>query len=62
MVPVDLIVPEELASKAGRRSARLPGERGKAAARKSPGLAGAVVDNSPIKLASLEGGDARLIR
>ncbi len=61
VVPVDLIVPEELAPKAGRRSARLPGEHGKATARKSPGLAGAVVDNSPIELASLEGGDTRLI-
>lgn len=61
VVPVDLIVPEELAPKAGRRSARLPGEHGKATARKSPGLAGALVDNSPIELASLEGGDARLI-
>ncbi len=61
VVPVDLIVPEELASKAGRRSARLPGEHGKATARKSPGLEGAVVDNSPIELASLEDSDARRI-
>lgn len=61
MVPVDLIVPEELAPKAGRRSARLPGEHGKATARKSPGLAGAVVDNSLIELASLEDGDTRLV-
>jgi len=61
VVPVDLIVPEELAPRAGRRSARLPGEHGKATARKSPGLAGAVVDNAPIELASLEGADARLI-
>lgn len=61
VVPVDLIVPEELAPRAGRRSARLPGEHGVATARKSSGLAGAVVDNSPIGLASLEGHDARLI-
>lgn len=61
VVPVDLIVPEELAPKAGRRSARLGVEHGKATARKSPGLAGAVVDNSPIELASLERGDPRLI-
>lgn len=61
VVPVDLIVPQELAPKAGRRSARLPGEHGKATARKSPGLAGAVVDNSPIELASFEGDDLRLI-
>lgn len=61
VVPVDLIVPEELAPKAGRRSARLPGAHGKATARKSPGLAGAVVDNSPISIGALEPDDARLI-
>jgi hypothetical protein len=61
VVPVDLIVPEELAAKAGRRAARLPGEHGKTTARKSPGLAGAVVDNGPLELISLEGGDARAI-
>lgn len=60
-VPVDLIVPEQLAPKAGRRAARLPGEHGKATARKSPGLEGAVVDNSPIELTSLEESDARRI-
>jgi len=61
VVPVDLIVPEELAPKAGRRAARLPGEHGKTTARKSPGLAGAVVDNGPLELVSLEGGDLRQI-
>ncbi len=59
VVPVDLIVPEELAPKAGRRAARLPGDHGKSTARKSPGLAGAVVDNSPIELTALEPGDPR---
>lgn len=57
VVPVDLIVPEELAPKAGRRAARLPGEHGKTTARLSPGLAGAVVDNGPLELVSLEGDD-----
>ncbi len=61
VVPVDLIVPEELAPKAGRRAARLPGDHGKTTARKSPGLAGAVVDNSPLELVSLEAGDARQV-
>jgi hypothetical protein len=61
VVPVDLIVPEELAPKAGRRAARLPDEHGKATARKSPGLAGAVVDKSPIELAALEPADRRLV-
>jgi len=48
-------------SKAGRRAARLPGQHGKTTARKSPGLAGAVVDNGPLELASLEGSDLRQI-
>ncbi|MGI8632163.1 MAG: hypothetical protein ACR2NA_06380 [Solirubrobacterales bacterium] len=61
VVPVDLIVPEELAPRAGRRAARLPGEHGKATARKSSGLAGAVVDNGPLELVSLEGDDPRAI-
>lgn len=61
VVPVDLIVPEELAPKAGRRAARLSGGHGKTTARKSPGLAGAVVDNSPLELAALEPGDERAI-
>lgn len=61
VVPVDLIVPEELAPKAGRRAARLPGQHGKTSARKSPGLAGAVVDNGPLELVSLESCDTRRI-
>lgn len=61
VVPVDLIVPEELAPKAGRRAARLPDDHGKTTARKSPGLAGAVVDSSPIDLAALEPDDRRHI-
>lgn len=58
-VPVDLIVPEQLASRAGRRAARLPGDHGKATARKSAGLEGVVVDNDPIEIAALEDGDTR---
>lgn len=61
VVPVDLIVPEELAPKAGRRAARLPGRHGKTTARKSPGLAGAVVDNGLLELVALEVGDQRSI-
>ena len=59
VVPVDLIVPEELASKAGRRAARLPDGHGKTTARKSAGLAGAVVDFSPIEIGALEAEDPR---
>jgi hypothetical protein len=43
VVPVDLIVPEQVASKAGR-AARLAGEHGKNTARKSPGVEGTLVD------------------
>lgn len=59
VVPVDLIVPEELAPKAGRRAARLPGEHGKATARKSSGLAAAVVDNSAVEIRALDRSDGR---
>lgn len=59
VVPVDLIVPEQLAPSAGRRSARLPGEHGKATARKIAGLEGAVVDNAPVEITSLETTDRR---
>jgi len=60
-VPVDLIVPAELASKAGRRGARLPGGHGKTAARKSDGVEGAVVDFDPFEITSLESGDDRRV-
>ena len=61
VVPIDLIVPEELAPAAGRRAARLAGGHGKATARKSPGLAGTVVDHSPIEIGALEPLDDRRI-
>ncbi len=61
VVPVDIIVPEELAPKTGRRSARLPGDHGKATARKCPGLAGVVVDYRQIELVALEAGDPRRV-
>lgn len=61
VIPVDLIVPMRLAPKAGRRSARLPGNHGKATARKSEGLEGAVVDNSPIAISALDPDDPRCI-
>ncbi len=60
-VPVDLIVPSELAPKAGRRGARLPGGHGKTAARKSDGVEGAVVDFDPFEITSLEDGDDRRV-
>ena len=60
-VPVDLIVPAELVSKAGRRGARLPRGHGKTAARKCDGVEGAVVDFDPFEIASLEGRDDRRV-
>ena len=59
IVPVDLIVPAHVAASAGRRGARLPGDHGRTAARKSAGVEGALVDHEPIEIASLETGDAR---
>ena len=61
IVPVDLIVPEHVASTAGRRGARLPGDHGRTAARKSAGVEGALVDHKPIEIASLEAGDSRRV-
>lgn len=60
-VPVDLIVPSQLAPKAGRRGARLPGGHGKTAARKSDGVEGAVVDFDSLEITSLEPGDGRRV-
>jgi len=60
-VPVDLIVPSQLAPKAGRRGARLPRGHGKTAARKSDGVEGAVVDFDPFEIISFEDGDDRRI-
>lgn len=59
LVPVDLIVPAHVASPAGRRDARLGGSHGKASARKSAGLEGALVDHTPLELRALEPGDDR---
>ena len=59
IVPVDLIVPAHVAASAGRRGARLPGDHGRTAARKSAGVEGALVDHDPIEIASLEMSDSR---
>jgi hypothetical protein len=52
-VPVDLLVPEQLATGRGRRDARLP-EHGKNAARWTPGLEATIYDNTKMAIASLE--------
>jgi hypothetical protein len=61
VVPIDLIVPMEVAAGPGRRSARLTGEHGKHSARKSEGLEGALVDHSPVEIAAIEPTDRRSI-
>lgn len=57
-VPVDLIVPRDVAPPGGSRGARLPGH-GKRAARKIKGLEAALVDNDVMVVEALEPGDAR---
>jgi hypothetical protein len=60
-VPIDLIVPSEVAPSGSRRSARLPGH-GKRAARKTSGLEAALVDNEAIAIEALEADDRRSTR
>jgi len=57
-VPVDLIVPADVAPPGGRRGARLTGH-GKLAARKIKGLEAALVDNDVMSIRSLEPDDGR---
>lgn len=59
-LPVDLIVPNDLASKGGRRGARL-GAHGKFAARKIPGLEAAILDNDVLDIEGLAHGDGRVL-
>lgn len=61
LVPVDLIVPAQVAAKAGRRGARLPGGHGNTAARKSVGVEGALVDHDRLLITSFEPEDPRHI-
>jgi hypothetical protein len=58
VVPVDLIVPREVASPEGSRGARLQGH-GKRAARKTSGLEAALIDNETISIEALEPDDRR---
>jgi hypothetical protein len=61
VVPVDLIVPKQIAPTAGRRGARLPGGHGRTAAQKSAGVEGALVDHDPIEITALDRRDPRAI-
>ncbi|HEX5984695.1 MAG TPA: hypothetical protein VFY69_10850 [Solirubrobacterales bacterium] len=60
-VPVDLIVPTEVAPQGGSRGARLPGH-GKRSARKTGGLEAALVDNDVMSVAALDPKDRRTAR
>ncbi|WP_395155618.1 hypothetical protein [Ilumatobacter sp.] len=61
VVPVDLIVPKEIASTTGRRGARLPGGHGKTAAQKTEGVEGTLVDNDLIEIGALDKDDIRVV-
>ncbi len=61
VVPIDLIVPMEIAAGPDRRSARLTGKHGKHSARKSEGLEGALVDHSPVEITAIDPTDSRSI-
>lgn len=61
VVPVDLIVPTEVAPPGGTRGARLPGH-GKRAARKTSGQEAALVDNDEMSVAALDPEDRRTAR
>ncbi len=57
-VPLDLLVPEAVAGAGGRRSVQLdPHDR--KAARRVVGLEGALVDNTTMRIGSLDAGDVR---
>ncbi len=61
VVPVDLIVPGQVAATVGCRSARLPGDHGKNTARKCSGVEGVLVDCGPVEITSFELSDPRSI-
>ncbi len=61
IVPVDLIVPKEIASTTGRRGARLPGGHGKTAAQKTEGVEGTLVDSDVIEIGALDKEDTRVV-
>lgn len=60
VVPVDLIVPEAAAPRAGRRGARIP-PHGKQSAHKAVGLEAALLDHAPMTIAALDPTDDRTI-
>lgn len=61
VVPVDLIVPDGVASGGGRRAARLAGH-GARAARRAVGVEAALVDNGTMTIAALDPNDKRVLQ
>jgi hypothetical protein len=58
-IPVDLMVPEALAGKGGRRGARIPPHASNAT-RRTTGLEAAVVDNAEMDIPALSSSDLRV--
>ena len=61
LVPIDLIVPSQIAPKRGRRSARLPRDHGKDTARKITGVEGALIDRDLLVVPALDETDERRV-
>lgn len=57
-IPVDLMVPEQLGGRGGRRGARIP-PHANSATRRARGLEAAVVDNSTMAITALDPDDER---
>jgi hypothetical protein len=57
-VPVDLMVPQSLAGRSGRRGARIP-PHSRHAARRAAGLEAALIDNAPVLVTPLDSRDDR---
>ena len=60
-IPVDLMVPQALAGKGGRRGARIPPHASNAT-RRAAGLEAAVVDNAEMEIPALSSSDSRVYR
>jgi hypothetical protein len=59
-IPVDLMIPEQLAGGGSRRSVRIP-PHGKNSARQAAGLEASVVDHSPMTVESLDDDERSLV-
>lgn len=59
-IPVDLMVPENLAGSGSRRGVRIP-PHDKHSARRAAGLEAAIIDQSPMRVESLDGDGRRAV-